>query len=105
MQDLINTTIICGLFDKDTKKQEISTSNAKIIISNLILKYAVGATLTDCNGIFKHSDGVVVFEPSIKIEVAMLTLETALLLANEIKIAINQESVYFDYTKCTVKFI
>lgn len=105
MLNIINATIICGLFDKDTKKQEISTQNAKQIIAKLILQYAQGGTLTECQGLFTHSDGTIVFEPSIKIEVAMLTLQNATSIASKIKTAINQESVYFDYTECTVKFI
>lgn len=105
MQNLINTTIICGLLDKDTKKQEISTQNAKLIIARLILQYAEGGTLSDCQGLFTHADGTVIFEPSIKIEVANLTLQNATSLANKIKDAINQECVYFDYTKSTVQFI
>lgn len=105
MSNTINATIICGLFDKDTKKQKISTQNAKNIIAKLILQHATGGTLTECQGLFTHSDGTIVFEPSIKIEVAHLKLQEATSLAGKIKVAINQESVYFDYTECTVKFI
>lgn len=68
MSNTINATIICGLFDKDTKKQKISTQNAKNIIAKLILQHATGGTLTECQGLFTHSDGTIVFEPSIKIE-------------------------------------
>lgn len=73
-----NYIIICGLNDKDTRKQEITTEQAKTTLATIILDYADGATLTECNGIYKHEDGGIVFEKSIKIEISGISKENAL---------------------------
>ena len=72
-----NYIIICGLNDKDTRKQEITTEQAKTTLATIILNYADGATLTECNGIYKHEDGGIVFEKSIKIEISGISKENA----------------------------
>lgn len=62
-----------GLFDRRTKKQEINTEKAKALISNVLINhYGIYAfTMIDCNGVYKmQNSGVVVREPSIRIEIA-----------------------------------
>lgn len=80
-----NYIIICGLNDKDTRKQEITTEQAKTTLATIILDYADGATLTECNGIYKHEDGGIVFEKSIKIEISGISKENAEQTARRIK--------------------
>jgi len=99
-------TIIAGLNDRYTKKQEISTDNASALISTIILKYTAGATLSTCKGIYKHEDnGQIIFETSIKIEIAGIRKQAAKQIASEIKAALNQESIYFAVSKSQVKFL
>lgn len=62
-----------GLFDRRTKKQEISTTKAKELISNVLINhYGIYAfTMIECYGVYKMQDtGEIVKEPSIRIEIA-----------------------------------
>lgn len=102
---MFNYVIIAGLNDKDSKQQEITTDAARAIIAGIVLKYAGGATLTDCRGIYTHEDGQIVFETSIKIEVGGIDEENALQIAADVKTALNQESIYFSKFAASVDFI
>ena len=55
-----------GLNDKDTKKQEINTIEAQKIVKNVVSNYCDGATIYECQGIYKHDNGEIVFEKNIK---------------------------------------
>lgn len=100
-----NYVIICGLNDKDTRKQEITTEQATQALAGIILTHTDGATLTECKGIYKHEDGGIVFETSIKIEISGTDKETAERIASEAKNALNQESIYFAEFGADVRFI
>lgn len=100
-----NYTIIAGLNDKDTKTQRIATRTAEQIIASIILKYADGATLTRCKGIYKHANGQTVFENSIKCEISGINKENAEQIASEVKTALNQECIYFSITAAEIDFI
>ena len=66
---MLKFTIIAGLNDKDSKKQEITTEEAyNRIINILYINEIEGATFTDVKGVYIHRDGTAVFENSIKIE-------------------------------------
>ena len=43
-------TLYCGLNDKDTKRQEISTLEAAKMVRNACLSYADGATIFEATG-------------------------------------------------------
>lgn len=96
--------IICGLNDKNTRKQEITTDNAKRRLAAIVLNFAAGATLTLCEGIYKHNDGGTVYEKSIKIEIAGISKKAALTIARQAKAALNQESIYYQSGRA-VRFI
>lgn len=55
-----------GLNDKDTKTQKISTLEAYKIVNNIIMKYTDGATIYEANGLYKHEDGTVVIEKTLR---------------------------------------
>ena len=94
---MLKFTIIAGLNDKDTKKQEITTEKAieKIV---QVLKFAEveGATLTEAKGLYIHQDGTAVFENSIKIELLFITETTAKTICKLLKRELNQEAVVLE---------
>ena len=100
-----NYCLIVGLNDKDTKRQEITTDEARALLAGIVLDYSDGATFTECAGIYKHADGSIVIEKSIKIEIAGITKENALHIAERAKIALNQEAIYFSEYRARVRFI
>ena len=92
-----NTFLTIGLFDKDSKKQEIATCDAKSIISETLINdgklYAF--TMIECSGVYRHENGEIVSEPSIRVEIAddELQLVDLYRIVGILKIKLNQECV------------
>ena len=62
-----------GLYDRRTKKQEISTEDAKNLITNILINHfnIYAFTMIDCYGVYKmQGTSIIVREPSIRIEIA-----------------------------------
>lgn len=68
-------TIHLGLFDKDTKQQEISTIDAFKVAAKMAAEQLGGATITEGRGVYTHSNGVLVEEPSLSISILDLYAE------------------------------
>lgn len=97
--------ITVGLFDKDSHKQEVSTLSAYKVITNLFLSAGLCATVLEAQGIYKHDDGSVVIEPSLRVECAGATREQIKPLIMQIKAALNQESVMYKVVESEINFI
>ena len=82
-----------GLNDKDTKKQEINTIEAYKIVNNVVNNYCDGATIYECQGIYKHDNGEIVFEKTLKIELMFIDRVTVVSIVKDLKKALNQESI------------
>ena len=94
---MLKFTIIAGLNDKETKKQEITTEEAyNRIINILYINNIEGATFTDAKGVYIHRDGTAVFENSIKIELLFITEKQARTVADQIRNFLNQEAVVLE---------
>ena len=90
-------TLYLGLNDKDTKKQEIATIEAYKITTNLLTSYTDGATIFEANGIYKHNDGNITIEKTLKIE--LLVSQTMLLILKTISaIAVYQLNVLMKFS-------
>jgi hypothetical protein len=98
-----------GLLDKDSKVQEISTVHATKVVTRMVTAKIGFGTILDANGVYKHADGTLVTEPSIRIEILDTegTIERDIIieLANELKITLNQESILFEQQVITGAFI
>lgn len=65
-----------GLFDKDTKKQQIDTFVAvQLIEKTLIAVGAAGLSVYTGNGVYVHEDGKLVREPSVFVDIYNLPNE------------------------------
>lgn len=100
-------TLTIGLFDKDTKRQKISTDIAIRIVSDLVVNVIGYGTIHTGNGIYTHAAGAIVIEPSL---VYFVDGENDLknkvkTLAWQIKKALNQESVMLEETVVKMEFI
>ena len=98
--------IYIGLNDKDSKKQEVSTRRAKektikILNNNNI----TGLTMYEVSGVFKHEDGVITYEKSLKVELLEVKKEDVLKSIEELKKALNQESIMLEEEQKKVNFI
>ena len=88
--------IYIGMFDKDTKQQEISTQDFLNTVRKIMrLKDIKNYTIYKCKGHYQHEDGTTICEPSINIEIISNTLcidvldKIKFILCKEL----NQESV------------
>lgn len=97
--------LFLGLFDKDSKAQEISTLNAFKITSNLVTDIVGYGTITEAVGIYTHDDGTIVNEPTLRIEITGVELEKIKRLAIALKQAFNQESVGLEKVESDFNFV
>lgn len=86
-------TLYMGLNDKDSKIQKISTLEAFKIVSNLIAARFDGGTIFEADGIYKHDNGSVVIEKTLRIEILFASLEDIKILVHDLKEIFNQESI------------
>lgn len=94
---MLKFTVITGLNDKDSKKQEITTETAiQKIVETLKNNGVEGATLTEAKGLYIHQNGDAVFETSIKIELLFIDESTVKNICKELKIKLNQEAVVLE---------
>ena len=98
-------TLYLGLNDKDTKQQKIGTIEAYKIVSNLIVKYAEGGTIYEADGIYKHNDGKIVIEKTLKIELMFTTRQVVEKLIQQLKTIFNQETIALQYENITSELI
>lgn len=86
-------TLYMGLNDKDTKTQLISTLEAYKVVSNILAADFGGGTIFEAQGIYKHDDGTVVFEKTLRIEILFAEREQVKVLVEQLKKMFNQESI------------
>lgn len=89
MKNLI--TLYIGMFDKDTKKQEYPIENFIKILDSYFDYY----TLTQSQGRYKHEDGTIINEPTLKVEVLLdnLSHNSIFNIVELIKDRLNQECI------------
>ena len=86
-------TLYLGLNDKDTKTQKIGTIEAYKICNNILMNYTNGATIFEANGLYKHEDGTIVVEKTLRIELLFVNEQIVKLIVEQLKQVFNQESV------------
>ena len=95
-----------GLNDKDTKRQEITNLDAKAEISTILFKYFPnGFTLQECQGMYRHEDGTVVCENTIKVILFDYNIGLILDAVEDLKLKLNQECIAVEHIKTTVNFV
>ena len=87
------TTLYVGLNDKDTKVQKVDTMEASKIATNIITSYTDGATIYNATGIYKHEDGTVVLENTLRIELYECNDEALVSIIDTLKRVLNQEAI------------
>lgn len=86
-------TLYLGLNDKETKMQKIATVEAFKIVMNLVAKRFGGGTIFEAQGIYKHDNGVVVTETTLRIELLFAEAQDVRAFVETLKEIFNQESV------------
>ena len=100
-------TLTIGLFDKDTKRQKISTDIAIRIVSDLVVNVIGYGTIHTGNGIYTHNNGSIVVEPSLVYFVDGEKEEESKVktLVWMIKKALNQESIMMEKQYVNMCFV
>ena len=86
-------TLYLGLNDKETKMQKIATVEAYKIVENLITSRFDGGTIFEARGIYRHEDGTIVTETTLRIELLFAEEQEVRDLVETLKSVFNQESV------------
>lgn len=100
MERMTKSILIVGLNDKDAKKQIIPTDDALEIIYNTLSMFYEGATVSRVDGFYQG-----MHEASVKLEILNSDAEADSKLAEALKIALNQECVYYERAKVDAAFI
>ena len=98
-------TLYLGLNDKDTKTQKIATLEAYKIVTNLLAADFGGGTIYEARGIYKHDDGTIIIENTLRVEIVAAALEAVREAISIIKTALNQESIILQTERVESVFI
>lgn len=103
---MTTVNLYIGLNDKDTKRQELSNLEAKAEISAILFRYCPeGFTLQECQGMYKHDDGTVVCENTIKVILLGYNMSMIYEIIEDLKRKLNQECVAVERLETYVKFV
>ena len=95
-------TLYIGLNDKDTKKQEISTNSALLMLA----QYLKDATVQECTGFYTHEKGDIVIEKSLRVEKLDFSGTFDVFAAiRDLKVIFNQESIAVESVECNSELV
>ena len=89
---MTKTTLYIGLNDKNTKRQEINTTEAIKLLTNMLTDIG-GATIYEATGIYTHETGDVIIENTLRVELIEVNQEVLKYKIGLIKQMLNQESI------------
>lgn len=98
-------TMYLGLNDKDTKIQKYDTVEAYKIVTNEVASRFGGGTISAADGIYRHADGTIVIEKTLRIELLFIERPAVVEFANELKRMFNQESVAIQWESVNSELI
>ncbi len=93
-----------GLNDKDTKKQEVSTTAAQSLVEDACIRLTEGATVYKAKGVYKHNSGEKVQENTIRVELYNANIERVKALCKYLKKSLNQEAIAVERQKIVSEF-
>lgn len=98
-------TLYIGLNDKETKQQKIDTLEASKIVQNVLTDTTGGGTIFSATGVYKHENGAVVIENTLRVELVAVALEAVKKAVEMIKTVLNQESIILQTENVQSMFI
>ena len=94
-------TLYVGLNDKDTKIQKIDTLTAYKMVENVITKKTDGYTISEAKGYYRHEDGTVTIENTLRIEMLFVDRILVKEFCETLKNMLNQEAIAVEETTVT----
>ena len=98
-------TLYIGLNDKDTKRQQLDNLEASKIVQNILTEKTAGGTNYNATGVYKHDDGTIIIEITLRVEIVAAALEAVREAIEFIKTALNQESIILQTERVESVFI
>ncbi len=86
-------TLYLGLNDQTTKTQKIGTIEAYKIAQNILTEFCDGGTIFEAQGFYKHLDGKITLEKTLRIELLFTDDQTVKKICDILKTVFNQESI------------
>ena len=103
---MTTVNLYIGLNDKDTKRQELTNLDAKAEISTILFRYFPnGFTLQECQGMYRHDDGTVVCENTIKVILFDYNMGLVSDAVKDLKLKLNQECIAVERIETTINFV
>ena len=103
---MTTVNLYIGLNDKDTKRQELTNLDAKAEISAILFRYFPnGFTLQECQGMYRHEDGTVVCENTIKVILFDYNIGLVSDAVKDLKLKLNQECIAVERIETTINFV
>ena len=94
MEQLNKFNLYVGLHDKTTKKQEVTTEDAKDIVNNV----CGDCSIQEITGYYTHDNGEKVKENTLKVELLFKSEDEVRLYCQDLKKLLNQESIICEST-------
>ena len=85
-----------GLNDKDTYTQKYDTITAYKMIEDTLKIYTNGYTIYETKGGYRHDNGTYISETSIRVELMFISKTQVLVIANQLKTTLNQETIGYE---------
>lgn len=98
-------TLFIGLNDKDTKRQEIATGEARAILADRIAQKIGFGTVSLASGVYTHDNGDTVIENTLRCEFYTEDPAPVMDFANWAKDRLNQESIAVEVSAPAVEFV
>lgn len=98
-------TLFIGLNDKDSKRQEITTGEARAILADRIAKKIGFGTVSLASGVYTHDNGATVIENTLRCEFYTENDAPVMEFAKWAKARLNQESIAVEVSEPAVQFI
>ena len=94
-------TLYVGLNDKDKKIQKIDTVAAYQMVENVITKKTDGYTISEAKGYYRHEDGTITIENTLRIEMLFVDKILVKEFCETLKRMLNQEAIAVEETTVT----
>lgn len=98
-------TLYLGLNDKDTKLPAYDLVEAYKIATNLVAERFGGGTISSADGIYRHDDGSIVIEKTLRIELLFAERQSVREFCGLLKEMFNQESVAVQWEEINSELI
>ena len=98
-------TLFIGLNDKDSKRQEVGTNEARAILAERIAQKIGFGTVSLASGVYTHDNGETVIENTLRCEFYTEDSAPVMDFAKWVKVELNQESIAVEVSAPAVQFI